>query len=113
MLTYIGQASHVIVNPDDISTIYVSALPFHAPATCSGPLDKGATRMLRDPARASGPPAGLFAALPCAQWSTVPNSVFYPMLVLATLATVVASQAIISACFSICKQVRPRRGAAG
>lgn len=39
-------------------------------------------------------------------WSTVPHSVFWPMLVLATAASVVASQALISACFSICKQAK-------
>ncbi len=40
-----------------------------------------------------------------AYWSFVPDSVAWPMLVLATAATIVASQALISACFSITKQV--------
>ena len=37
-------------------------------------------------------------------WSSVPSSVYVPMLVLATLATVVASQAMITGCFSLISQ---------
>ena len=37
-------------------------------------------------------------------WLSVPDSVYIPMLILATLATVVASQAMITGCFSLVSQ---------
>lgn len=39
-------------------------------------------------------------------WSSIPEPFFWPMLVLATLAAVVASQAVITGTFSIVRQVR-------
>lgn len=39
-----------------------------------------------------------------AYYSSVPNPVYWPMFVISTLAAVVASQSMISACFSIVKQ---------
>lgn len=37
-------------------------------------------------------------------WGSIPTNVYIPMLILATLATVVASQAMISGCFSLISQ---------
>lgn len=45
-------------------------------------------------------PEGLSTAF----YSSVPHAVFWPMFVVATLAAIVASQALISASFSIIKQ---------
>lgn len=39
-------------------------------------------------------------------WHSVPTPVFWPMIVLAIAAAMVASQSIISGCFSIIRQVR-------
>ena len=39
-------------------------------------------------------------------WNQLPDSIFWPVFVVATLATIVASQALISASFQIIKHVR-------
>ena len=39
-------------------------------------------------------------------WASIPEPIFWPMLVLATLAAIVASQAVITGTFSIVRQVR-------
>ena len=62
------------------------------PALAANYLGQGAL-LLRDPAAAARP-----------FYSTVPTWGLYPMVVLATLATVVASQALISAVFSLTRQ---------
>lgn len=41
-------------------------------------------------------------------WMSVPHGAFWPMLIVATCASVVASQALISGVFSIMRQVRHR-----
>ena len=37
-------------------------------------------------------------------WSSLPNNLFYPMFIVATLAAIIASQALISAVFQIFTQ---------
>lgn len=58
------------------------------------------------------------ATAAAAYWESVPNPVLWPVVVLATAATIIASQALISGAFSIVQQVRvmcalPRRCIAG
>ncbi|HTR05863.1 MAG TPA: KUP/HAK/KT family potassium transporter [Paraburkholderia sp.] len=62
------------------------------PALTASYLGQGAL-LLRDPGAASRP-----------FYTTVPTWGLYPMVVLATLATIVASQALISAVFSLTRQ---------
>ncbi|KAH7666822.1 KUP system potassium uptake protein [Dioscorea alata] len=45
-----------------------------------------------------------FSYLPISFYESIPNPVFWPLFVVATLAAIVASQAVISATFSIVKQ---------
>ncbi|XWS38287.1 hypothetical protein CRYUN_Cryun19dG0118700 [Craigia yunnanensis] len=45
-----------------------------------------------------------FAALSTSFYASIPDSLFWPVLVMATLAAIVASQSVISATFSIVKQ---------
>ncbi|KAJ0977691.1 hypothetical protein J5N97_013165 [Dioscorea zingiberensis] len=45
-----------------------------------------------------------FSFVPISFYESIPNSVFWPVFVIATLAAIVASQAVISATFSIVKQ---------
>ena len=40
-------------------------------------------------------------------WSALPHGTFYPMFIVATLAAIIASQALISAVFQIAAQVWP------
>ncbi|KAL6777355.1 KUP1 [Auxenochlorella protothecoides x Auxenochlorella symbiontica] len=44
------------------------------------------------------------SAAPTAFWSSVPKPIYWPMVVIATLAAVLASQAMITGCFSIVQQ---------
>lgn len=46
-------------------------------------------------------------------WSSLPGPIYWPMLVLATLAAIVASQAVITGTFSILRQVRGASGLVG
>lgn len=48
-----------------------------------------------------------------AYWAATPSSLRWPMVVLATLATIIASQALITGTFSIVKQVCGCRGQGG
>ena len=41
-------------------------------------------------------------------WSSLPDQIYWPMMALATLAAIVASQAVITGTFSILRQVRGR-----
>ncbi|KFM26301.1 Potassium transporter 26 [Auxenochlorella protothecoides] len=44
------------------------------------------------------------SAAPTAFWSSVPKPIYWPMVVIATLAAILASQAMITGCFSIVQQ---------
>ena len=44
------------------------------------------------------------SAASSAFWSSIPKPVYWPMVVIATLAAALASQAMISGCFSIVQQ---------
>ncbi|PNH05126.1 Potassium transporter 6 [Tetrabaena socialis] len=82
-----------------------SSTPSRSSAPASTPGPATSTSSGRSPQRSSGAAHVLHHPRDTdAFWASLPRPLLYPMLVLATLATIVASQALISGVFSILRQ---------
>lgn len=98
-----AEALYADLSHFDRPSITAATLGFVYPALVVNYLGQGALLL----ASAAGTaPAGIHSAV---FWSSVPKPVFWPVWVVATAATVVASQALISASFSVVAQAIRQR----
>jgi KUP system potassium uptake protein len=104
VLTYLGQAAMLMERPQVVENTYWASIPRWAAASASASASRPCLILLPDPCLLYNSVDGQAgSSLPGP--ALPPRPIFYPMLVLATLASVVASQALITASYSIIANV--------